>query len=178
MHDEKVALRDQFAMTALQGLCAKARSIDRIGGHTERTAGEAYDYADAMMAERATRTPVVNPAPVAPGVMEALEDVLGYLATVRQIPEVRQALECVYWPADHPVFKAHTVLAEAKTKPVGDSDGWIEWGGGDCPSEKSERLDLKLRNGHISRDVRAGCVDDWSQKNLMTDIIAYRVVKP
>lgn len=55
---------------------------------------------------------------------------------------------------------------------------WIEWKGGQCPIDDSERVDLKLRNGHITRDIPAGCVDDWNHKDLMTDIIAYRVVGP
>lgn len=183
---KRIALRDQFAMAALQGLCSKPNqsgSIQRIVRHVELTAGEAYDYADAMMAERAPRTApaaVAKPVPVAPGVMEALEDVLGYLDRVRQIPEVRQALECVYWPADHPVFKAHTVLADAKAKPaapVADSDGWIEWGGGSCPVPEEVFVDIRIKDG----GELSGPAGDFMWEHPLAgwnEIVFYRVVKP
>lgn len=187
MHDEKVALRDQFAMAALQGLCSKPNnsgSIQRIVRHVELTAGEAYDYADAMMVERAARTvpaAVDKPVPVAPGVMEALEDVLGYLARVRETPEVRQALGCVYWPADHPVFKAYTVLSEVKAKaiaPVPDSDGWVEWGGGDCPVNSDVTVETKWSDWSKECGEAGGWRWEHSSRPTVPNIIAYRVVAP
>ncbi|WP_370426117.1 hypothetical protein AB9Q52_011090 [Pantoea vagans] len=68
------------------------------------------------------------------------------------------------------------VVLEQQELGEGEWIEWIEWKGGECPVGDSGRVDLKLHNGHITRDVPASCVDDWSHKDLMTDIIAYRII--
>ena len=190
---DRVALRDQFATTAPITIEQVLEvygdpEADMQGDHTRAAVYAVwstlrYEYADAMMVERVARTApaaVAKPVPAPPGVMEALEDVLGYLARVRQIPEVRQALECVYWPADHPVFKAHTVLAEAKAKPVApvaDSDGWIEWGGGSCPVPEEVFVDIRIKDG----GELSGPAGDFMWEHPLAswnEIVFYRVVKP
>lgn len=59
-----------------------------------------------------------------------------------------------------------------------ENDGWIEWGGGECPVESSVRVDLKLRGGVITNDFPATAAD-WRHYEYTTnvDIIAYRVIE-
>ncbi|POU43923.1 hypothetical protein C3374_22640 [Pantoea sp. PSNIH4] len=57
----------------------------------------------------------------------------------------------------------------------GQSDGWIEWGGGSQPVGNG-RIDLKLRDGLVTRGMPAEYCE-WSHDNRHTDIIAYRVVE-
>jgi hypothetical protein len=54
--DAGAELRDSFAMTALQGLCAKAGFEKNEHGNikTREHSALAYQYADAMLAARAT----------------------------------------------------------------------------------------------------------------------------
>lgn len=58
-------LRDDLAMRAMQGLLSGDRNSDRIGGYfisgrpqANLLARDAYDIADAMLAERTKRDPV------------------------------------------------------------------------------------------------------------------------
>ena len=54
------------------------------------------------------------------------------------------------------------------------SDGWIEWGGGECPVDSSCLVDLKFRNGATEFGYSASAYY-WENANLNTDIIAYRL---
>lgn len=60
------------------------------------------------------------------------------------------------------------------------NDGWIEWGGGECPVEKGVRVDVKYREGDIYQDKPA--LGDrnvrWSHIGSSNDIIAYRLHQP
>lgn len=56
-----------------------------------------------------------------------------------------------------------------------ENDGWIEWSGGECPVE-SGRVNLKLRDGSVTRGILAEC-GDWMHGNRDFDIIAYRVIE-
>lgn len=65
------------------------------------------------------------------------------------------------------------------------NDGWIEWGGGECPVEKGTLVDIRIRNGKESHGVRAnestnGVTPDasyafWRKDENGGDIIAYRL---
>ena len=57
------------------------------------------------------------------------------------------------------------------------SEGWIEWGGGECPVESSALVDLKFRNGVVEIGHNASAYY-WENANLTYDIIAYRPHKP
>lgn len=54
------------------------------------------------------------------------------------------------------------------------SDGWIAWGGGECPVSGDTRVEVRLRDGDLLR-VNAGNAW-WGQYCISGDIIAYRVV--
>lgn len=57
------------------------------------------------------------------------------------------------------------------------NDGWIEWGGGECPVSASEMVDVIFgRGGRMSTNI-ADCWR-WSHSGTDSDIIAYRLHRP
>lgn len=57
------------------------------------------------------------------------------------------------------------------------NDGWIDWGGGDCPVDGREMVDVIFgRGGRISTNI-ADCWR-WNHSGTDSDIIAYRLHKP
>lgn len=67
------------------------------------------------------------------------------------------------------------------------NEGWIEWGGGECPVEKGTRVDVRHRDGDegfeklpgewgAGRGNAAAC--KWTHSGRPGDIIAYRLSKP
>lgn len=53
----KINLRDQFAMSALQGLLANPFDVDELTGDAiKHFAGMSYEYADAMLEARKDKT--------------------------------------------------------------------------------------------------------------------------
>ena len=54
-------------------------------------------------------------------------------------------------------------------------DGWIEWAGGDCP-EVAPFLEVKKNDGTF--DTGYPSYFEWDHIGDLSDIIAYRVVKP
>lgn len=66
------------------------------------------------------------------------------------------------------------------------NEGWIEWGGGECPVEEGVLVDVKYRDGAIKKGLRALIPNSgrsasrlfWVKDNLSTDIIAYRLHQP
>lgn len=68
--------------------------------------------------------------------------------------------------------------------PVVDSEGWIQWNGGEMPVEKGTLIDVKYRDGKINFHVEAGgefpskgsipsmTANNWSKINAGSDIIA------
>ena len=57
------------------------------------------------------------------------------------------------------------------------SEGWIEWGGGECPVEEGTLVDVRFRDGDDDRNIEA--IDLlWNHENWSADIIAYRLHKP
>ena len=70
--------------------------------------------------------------------------------------------------------------------PVVDSEGWIQWNGGEMPVEKGTLIDVKYRDGQINEHVKAGFVDisgtiaarcagTFTHYNRDSDIVAYRL---
>ncbi|HHL7169726.1 hypothetical protein [Klebsiella phage ZCKP8] len=63
------------------------------------------------------------------------------------------------------------------------NDGWIEWGGGECPVPEGTLVDVKYRDGVIKKGLQALIVNSgrsasrlfWVKDNIPTDIIAYRL---
>lgn len=60
------------------------------------------------------------------------------------------------------------------------NEGWIEWGGGNCPVEKGTLIDVKHRDGEIYQNKPAMGENNsrWSHFGSHGDIIAYRLHKP
>nr|DAE56104.1 MAG TPA: hypothetical protein [Caudoviricetes sp.] len=57
------------------------------------------------------------------------------------------------------------------------NEGWIEWGGGECPVEEGTLVDVRFRDGYDDRNIEA--IDLlWNHDNWSADIIAYRPHKP
>ena len=66
--------------------------------------------------------------------------------------------------------------SEVKT----DADGWIEWGGGECPVHPYDVVDYKMQDGsESSRPEKAGDLRwDFCVKTEPYAIVAYRLHKP
>lgn len=61
---------------------------------------------------------------------------------------------------------------------VADADGWIEWGGGECPVGGDVLVCCKWRSGKVSITAyRAGSLS-WRHNGNAADVIAYRLHKP
>lgn len=70
------------------------------------------------------------------------------------------------------------------------NEGWIEWGGGECPVEKGTLVDVRYRDGEENHHVGAGIplddtgsnhdrnATDWENDGNLLDIIAYRMHQP
>ena len=68
--------------------------------------------------------------------------------------------------------------------PVDDSDGWIQWNGGEMPVEKGTLIDVKYRDGSMTSEVFYTCDNEfrysrnWCRLYSEKDIIAYRLHVP
>lgn len=58
-----------------------------------------------------------------------------------------------------------------------DADGWIDWGGGECPVDTKTLVDIKLKDGFTYKSCHAGDYS-WRHGWHNVDIIAYRLHKP
>lgn len=67
-------------------------------------------------------------------------------------------------------------LGQQVTAP--EDDGWIDWGGGECPVSDDARVEVKFKGYDIGY-VEIACWLDWGYNESMPgeDIIAYRIVK-
>ena len=59
-----------------------------------------------------------------------------------------------------------------------DADGWIEWGGGECPVDVDALVCCKLRSGKVSITAYHAGILSWRHDRNASDIIAYRLHKP
>lgn len=59
-----------------------------------------------------------------------------------------------------------------------DSDGWIDWGGGDCPTSQYDQVDYALRDGTVYYNGRASVLE-WRRDIVERswDVVAYKVAK-
>lgn len=70
------------------------------------------------------------------------------------------------------------------------NEGWIEWGGGECPVPTGTLVDVRYRNGEENHHIGAGIsfddtgsnpdrnAEDWNNDGSPFDIISYRLHKP
>lgn len=68
------------------------------------------------------------------------------------------------------------------------NDGWIDWGGGECPVQVGTLVDVKWRDGRMDDGIPAGVRHSlsgkkrhalsWDNVGIRYDIIAYRLHKP
>lgn len=54
-------------------------------------------------------------------------------------------------------------------------DGWIEWGGGECPVADDQRVHVQFMDGEVINTASGNCIR-WSHKGTSRDIIAYRII--
>lgn len=72
---------------------------------------------------------------------------------------------------------SNEVTREQYEAALAASEGWIEWGGGECPVEEGTLVDVRFRDGDDDRNIEA--IDLlWNHENWSADIIAYRLHKP
>lgn len=71
-------------------------------------------------------------------------------------------------------------VQKVECKQCAPDDGWIEWGGGECPFQSWEllKVEIKFRGGEIAKKMLHPFAWRWNHYNNPNDIIAYRVVKP
>lgn len=71
------------------------------------------------------------------------------------------------------------IECDCQLEQQGQSDGWIEWKGGDCPVSSETEVQVRMRDGFIG--VAPACTFRWNlaahDQFPAADIIAYRVVK-
>lgn len=58
------------------------------------------------------------------------------------------------------------------------AEGWIQWGGGECPVSADSHVAVRLRNGRDSGGTHSAGEWVWAHICGQWDIIAYRVIKP
>jgi len=54
-------------------------------------------------------------------------------------------------------------------------DGWIEWGGGECPTHPDNPIEVRLENGSVFQDISG--LYRWTKSGFATDIAAWRPAK-
>lgn len=60
--------------------------------------------------------------------------------------------------------------------PTPDPDGWIKWGGGECPAPDGAWADVEFRNG-IAYCTSNPSGLEWAHEGNEVDIVAYRIVE-
>lgn len=74
-------------------------------------------------------------------------------------------------------FFSNEVTREQYESALAASEGWIEWGGGECPVPESANVDIKLECGSEKSNAPA-CSFIWQHSEDVYAIIAYRLHKP
>lgn len=69
------------------------------------------------------------------------------------------------------------IVAETVVESESDSDGWIEWSGGECPVGEEQLVRIKVRGETGTARGKAGHWS-WGHSGCGSDIIAYMVHKP
>lgn len=127
---------------------------------------------------------------------DAVESVRKHVAelSIRGLPQTPTAFNWTdemqaIWPKDmRPTMSGLLAIWEAMQEAAvygaaGATDGWTEWGGGECPVDPETRVEVKCRDGYMDD----GKAKWFSKPNNSTDwwewdaarsnhIIAYRVL--
>lgn len=87
------------------------------------------------------------------------------------------------WSADPFEGATEFRAVEVPFASVADADGWITWGGGECPIPKGTRFQVELRCDPPSRRGLQPFHSNpekwfWENRGAAFDIVAYRVVRP
>ncbi len=56
-------------------------------------------------------------------------------------------------------------------------DGWIEFGGGQCPISEDRYIEVKFRNDEIESGYALNYDWEWMADDADNDIVAYRIEK-
>ncbi|SOZ37710.1 hypothetical protein [Cupriavidus neocaledonicus] len=54
--------------------------------------------------------------------------------------------------------------------------GWFSWGGGECPVQHNDVVEVRLRDGDGSHTGKASFFD-WKHDHDLADVVAYRVTR-
>ena len=83
------------------------------------------------------------------------------------------------YDAEKVVFFGNRMLKQFEysedIKPIADNDGWIEWTGGECPTNYNQMVEIKCKD--LSTDIDKACYYVWKHDGDIGDIIAYKLVK-
>lgn len=87
----------------------------------------------------------------------------------------------------HDLVAYGALYGEARMASINEGDGWISWGGGECPVPAGTPVMIRMRDGRERGPFPAleivegqgidASVDFWINDGYMVDIIAYRIVK-
>jgi hypothetical protein len=88
--------------------------------------------------------------------------------------------ELARWMDTDPAKRAQQAVPEPAAAPAAAlGDGWIEWGGGECPIPKARQgeYQIRFRNGIFGRS-ESMMARDWSWRDSSSDysIVAYRLL--
>lgn len=83
----------------------------------------------------------------------------------------------------------HVSREQYEAELAAKNDGWVAWGGGECPVEKGTLIDVKWRDGRIDNGIQAKVSHghespnkrnaiSWRHFGIAHDIIAYRLHQP
>lgn len=61
--------------------------------------------------------------------------------------------------------------------PTANTDGWIDWAGGECPVDRELPVAVKFRDGDSEEGHQAGSYR-WNHRDGNGDILAYRLHQP
>lgn len=73
-----------------------------------------------------------------------------------------------YWEKCDDASVFNELTKEQYESALAASDGWIEWGGGECPVEEGTLVDVRFRNGADDRILKLSTCDGVIRTGLQT----------
>lgn len=115
--------------------------------------------------------------------LKAIEDKLTRVPSSFQwTPEMQAIWPKEYRPTMSGLLAMYAALqgaaqydAPSRPLPTADAEGWVEWGGGDCPVLEGTNTAVRFRDGREQKDQKP---EYWVWRHIDSsgDIIAYRVL--